>query len=135
MNTLKADRGYKAVSVTEAERKEYGLNILKQVLSALHDKRFADINTYVDEHTMEAEDYEEYIQGTVDAHELNVIDAYDSDREPKDDFDYEIPPSVFLYLEYDITADGGEYADMCIRLEVEFCEDGKIKSSLDIQPA
>ena len=121
--------------ITEAERKEYGLNILKQVLSALHDKRFADINTYVDEHAMEADDYEEYIQGTVDDHELKVIDEYDPECEPDDDFDYGIPPSVFLYLEYDITADGGEYADMCIRIEIEFCEDGSIKSSLDIQPA
>lgn len=121
--------------ITEAEKKEYGLNILKQVLSALHDKRFADINTYVDEHTMEAEDYEEYIQGTVEDHELHVIDEYDPECEPKDDFDYGIPPSVFLYLEYDITADGGEYTDMCLRLEIEFCEDGNIKSSLDIEPA
>ena len=120
---------------TEAERKEYGLNILKQVLSALHDKRFADINTYVDEHTMEAEDYEEYIQGTVDDHELNVIDEYDPERELEDDFDYGIPPSIFFYLEYDITADDGEYTDMYIRIEIEFREDGSIKSSLDIQPA
>lgn len=111
-------------------KKEYGINILKQILTALHEKRFDDVTELVDESTLNAEDLEECVQGTVELNEFNVIDEYMESNIVFIDKEDNEPFTIVSY----ISADGGNDLPLTLNLELECLDDGTIRTVLDIEP-
>lgn len=120
----------KKPGVIEAQKKKtLARNMLKQILTALHEKRFDDVVALVTESTLNAADIEEFIQGTVEDNGFNSLDKY-------------IAKNVcMLYvngnrtsIEYYLTADGNQDLPLCLILDLIEDENGMVTSVLDISP-
>lgn len=111
------------------KKKALARNMLKQILTALHEKRFDDVVSLVTESTLNAADIEEFIQGTVEVNGFNRLDKY-------------IAKNVcMLYvdgnrtsIEYYLSADGNQDLPLCLILDLIEGEDGTVTSVLDISP-
>ena len=57
-------------------KKEQAIELLKKIFQALHEKRFGDIAKLVDTCTLDAQDIEECVQGTVEMNEFETMDTY-----------------------------------------------------------
>lgn len=111
-------------------KKEYAIGLVKEILTALHEKRFEDIAGLVDESSLNAEDLKECVQGTVELNEFQTIDEYMEENIISVDEEEDEPFAVESYL----SADGGNDLPMCLRLELECNEDGTVRTILDIEP-
>ena len=120
----------KKPSIIETQKKKaLARNMLKQLLLALHEKRFEDVVAMVTESTLNAADIEEFIQGTVEINGFNRLDKY-------------IAKNVcMLYvdgnrtsIEYYLSADGNQDLPLCLILDLIEDENGKVTSVLDISP-
>ena len=109
------------------KKKTYALNLLKKILIALHEKRFEDVVSLVDESTLNAEDMEECIQGTVEINEYRTMDKYIA----KNLAGFEVNEDSF-YIEYYITADGGNDLPLILIIDFTCNDDGSIKACLNI---
>ena len=110
-------------------KRDFAINILKQLLTALHEKRFADVVNIVDECTLSVDDIIECVQGTVELNEFDSIDEYleeniafvtNEGREP-------------FQIDYYIEADGGNDLPLIIQLKIESQGDSR-RTFLDIEP-
>ena len=104
-------------------------NLLKQVLTALHEKRFDDVVALVTESTLNAEDIEECVQGTVVDNDFHTIDKYIAKNVEE------------LYVDgnrtcigYYLTADGNNDLPMYLTIDLIENDDGTVSSILDIEP-
>ena len=110
-------------------KKEFAADLIKKILTALHEKRFADVITLVDESTLNEEELVEFIQGTVKLNKCKCIDCFKEkniayvSKEDKDPFE----------IVYHLGACGKEMP-LVLRLEVLFGEDGFHMTRLDIEP-
>lgn len=114
-------------------KKEYAIEIVKQVLTALHEKRFEDIEGIVDESSLNAEDLEECVQGTVELNDFQTIDEYREENViSMDNLDVEEndPFSLHSY----ITADEGNDLPLVLILKLECQDNGSLKTILEIEP-
>lgn len=114
--------------------KDMAIETVKSILHVLHEKRYEDLPACVDE--MEWSDTEEIrtcIQGTLELNGLNAFDEYDvpSKFHPQYEYHqlsfYERGKRDPFELDYDLTADGGEQADLCLQLGFVPLEDGGLK--------
>lgn len=110
-------------------RREFAINLLKQILSALHEKRFADVVNLVDECTLSVDDMIECVQGTV---ELNEFDTIDEFREQNIAYTTDENDEPFQ-IDYYIEADGGNDVPLIIQLKIE-SRGGSRRTILDIEP-
>ena len=110
-------------------KKEFAVDLIKNILTLLHEKRFADVTALVDECTLNKDELVEFVQGTVKLNKCKCIDCFKEkniayvsrdDRKP-----YEIV--------YRLTA-GGKEIPLVMRLEILFGEDGSYVTGLDIEP-
>lgn len=116
------------------DKKEYGLDVLKKILDALHGKRFSDISEIVTNTKTgpmeELPDFLlEFVQGTAEANDFQTIDKY---NEQSDIYFDEFNGTYSI--EYIMTADDGEELPLLLRLELKDAEDGETNVILDIQP-
>jgi hypothetical protein len=109
-------------------KKKFALELLKKILSALHEKRFDDVIRLVDECSMNENELQEFIQGTVEANGCGRIDEYQEENICSIDEEEDDPFFVETYL----TADEGYDLPLCLSLELEADEDGNVKSVLEI---
>ena len=114
--------------MTEQDR-EVAIQTVKDILHVLHEKRYEDLSSCVDE--MEWDDADvirECIQGTLD---MNGFDAFDEYGVPCNFHpSYEYHHEVEFYerpdgfdAEYDLTS-GGEMVDLRLQLNFLYLKDG-----------
>ena len=109
--------------------KEIAIQTIKDILHVLHEKRYADLPSCVDEMDWEdTEEIRECIQGTLD---MNGFDEYDvsCNFHPQYEYHHEVEfyeksPEGFE-AEYELTS-GGELVDLCLQLRFLYSE-GKVK--------
>ena len=115
------------------EHKELAIQTVKGILHALHEKRYEDLPSCVDE--MEWDDTEQIracIQGTLD---INGFDAFDEDGVPctfKPQYEYHHEVMFFEYkdgsgfaADYELTS-GGDLTYLTLQLEFLY-ENGGLK--------
>lgn len=113
------------------QEKEKSLEILKSILKALHEKRYADVINYVDE--SEIDNLEEFLSGpiqeTLDINNYNTIDEYGVECNFHPQYEYSqimierYNDNGDFYLEYDLTSDG-EKIDLALQLDFKHTENG-----------
>lgn len=111
------------------EKKEYAINLLKQILTALHEKRFGDVTNIVDESTLNVDEIIEFVQGTIELNEFNSIDEY---REENIAYISSANKEPFEVVYY-INADGGNDIPIVLQLKVESQGETK-RTHLDFEP-
>ena len=119
--------------MTEQHKKE-AVETVKHILHVLHEKRWEDLPSCVDE--MEwagTEEIRECIQGTLELNELEAFDEYEAPSKFHPQYEYH-PLSFYqrgeqdpFEVEYDLTADGGEQTDLCLELGFIPQEDGGLR--------
>lgn len=115
--------------------KEQAIQVVKNILHVLHEKRYEDLPQCVDEmEWSDTAEIRECIQGTLELNDLEAFDEYDvpSRFHPQYEYHqldfYERGPRDSFEVDYDLTADGGEPADLCLQLGFVPREDGTLKS-------
>jgi len=104
--------------------KEIAIQTIKDILHVLHEKRYADLPSCVDEMDWEdTEEIRECIQGTLDMNGFDAFDEYDVSCNFHPQY-YEKSPEGFE-AEYELTS-GGELVDLCLQLRFLYSE-GKVK--------
>lgn len=111
-------------------KKEFTLELLKRILTALHEKRFGDVIKLVDESSLDESELVEFVQGTVELNEFKLIDEFKAENIAHMSSEDITPFEIVYYLD----ADGGEELPLVMRLEVEFGGDGCNRTILDIEP-
>lgn len=120
-------------------KKEQAVEVLKKVFHALHEKRFDDIAKIVDNCTLNAQEIEECVQGTVEVNEFETMDTYREENicsvQERQSSAFEADTYVSA-IEVDsyITADGGNELPLVLSLRLEHWADGTVRTSLDIEP-
>ncbi len=112
---------------TVHRRKSLAKSMLKKILVALHEKRFEDVVALVTESTLNAEDIEECIQGTVEDNGFSRMDKYIA----KNVCGFYVEED-YVSIEYYLTADGNQELPLCLILDISEDEDGTVKSVLNI---
>ena len=119
--------------------KEVAIQTVKDILHVLHEKRYEDLPSCVDE--MEWDDTEairECVQGTLD---MNGFDAFDEygvpcNFQPSYEYHHEVEfyerPDSFD-AEYDLTS-GGEMVDLRLQLNFLYLKDGLKRIFCTIDP-
>lgn len=120
--------------MTEQHR-EQAIQVVKNILHVLHEMRYEDLPQCVDEmEWSDTAEIRECIQGTLELNDLEAFDEYDvpSRFHPQYEYHqldfYERGPRDSFEVDYDLTADGGEPADLCLQLGFVPREDGTLKS-------
>lgn len=116
-------------NLTDLEKKKI-IEVLKNILLALHEKRYNQVINYVDESKIEdLEDFlSKYIQGTLDVNNYGSIDEYGVECNFHPRYEY-AQISIYKYnnkdfiLEYDLTSDG-ELIDLVLQLDFIHTKDG-----------
>lgn len=118
------------ILMTEQD-KEIAIQTIKDILHVLHEKRYEDLPSCVDE--MEWDDTEEIrecIQGTLDMNDFDTFDEYGvpCNFQPQYEYHHEVEfyehPEGFD-AEYDLTS-GGELVDLRLQLRFLYLE-GRVK--------
>ena len=109
------------------KRKSFAKSLLKKILVALHEKRFGDVVAMVTESTLNAEDIEECIQGTVEDNGFSRMDKYIA----KDVCGFYVEDDL-VSIEYYLSADGNQELPLCLILDISEDEDGAVRSVLNI---
>lgn len=116
------------------EYREQAIRTVREILHVLHEKRYEDLPGCVDEMEWDnTEEIRECVQGTLTLNDLNAFDEYDvpSKFHPQYEYHqlsfYERGPQDAFEADYDLTADGGEPADLCLQLGFVPREDGTLK--------
>lgn len=113
------------------QEKEKSLEILKSILKALHEKRYADVINYVDE--SEIDNLEDFlarpIQETLDINNFDTIDEYGVECNFHPQYEYS-QITIKKYndngdfdIEYDLTSNG-EPIDLVLQLDFKHTKDG-----------
>lgn len=110
---------------------EKSLEILKKILKALHEKRYADVANYVDQ--SEIDNLEDFLSGpvqeTLDINNYDTIDEYGVECKFHPQYEYsQITIGKYndngdFYLEYDLTSNG-EKIDLVLQLDFKHTENG-----------
>lgn len=113
------------------KNKEEAINVLKNILHALHNKNFAAIHSFV--HKSEIEDLENYltecIQGTLTLNGFDVIDEYgvECNFHPNYEYSqlnfYEYNDDSGFVLDYDLTSNG-DLVDLTLQLKFLYTNNG-----------
>lgn len=109
--------------------KEVAIQTVKDILHVLHEKRYEDLPSCVDE--MEWDDTEqirECIQGTLDMNGFDTFDEYGvpCNFHPSYEYHHEVKfyeCSDGFYAEYDLTS-GEEMVDLCLQLRFLYLNGG-----------
>ena len=119
--------------MTERHKQE-AVETVKRVLHVLHEKRYEDLPSCVDEmEWSDPEEIRECIQGTLELNNLNAFDEYEvpSKFYPQYEYHqlsfYERGEQDPFQADYDLTADGGEPTDLCLQLGFIPLENGGLK--------
>ncbi|WP_297871446.1 hypothetical protein [uncultured Oscillibacter sp.] len=117
------------------QHREQAIQVVKNILHVLHEKCYEDLPQCVDEmEWSDTAEIRECIQGTLELNDLEAFDEYDvpSRFHPQYEYHqldfYERGPRDSFEVDYDLTADGGEPADLCLQLGFVPREDGTLKS-------
>lgn len=110
-------------------KRDFAINLLKQILTALHNKQFDKVVELVDESVLSDDDMIECVQGTVELNEFDTIDEY---RE-KNIADISSEDNEPFMVDYYIEADGGNDVPLILQLKIEF-QNGSRHTKLDIEP-
>ena len=119
------------ILMTEQD-KEIAIQTIKDILHILHEKRYEDLPSCVDE--MEWDDTEEIrecIQGTLDMNDFDAFDEYGvpCNFHPQYEYHHEVKfyerPEEGFDAEYDLTS-GGEMVDLRLQLRFLYLE-GRVK--------
>lgn len=118
------------------EYKEQAIEVLKNILMALHEKRYTDILNYVDEVTYELD---EFIIEMVEERAFDSVDEYGAPCNFKPAYEYH-QMNFYPYkdnrgfaLEYDLSTDS-ELMDLCLQLEFLYIDNGLKKVFITIDP-
>ena len=126
------------ILMTEQD-KEVAIRTIKDILHVLHEKRYEDLPSCVDE--MEWDDTEqirECIQGTLDMNDFDTFDEYGvpCNFHPQYEYHHEVKfyeRSDGFDAEYDLTS-GGELVNLCLQLEFLYLKDGVKRIFRTIDP-
>lgn len=137
-NKLKKEKFEKGLT---KENKEEALNVLKSILHALHNKKFESVLSCV--HESEIEDLEnyliEYIQGTLELNDFDVIDEYGVECKFKPEYEYsqlyidEYNDKSGFFLDYDLTSNG-YLVDLTLKLKFLYTDTGLKNILVNIDP-
>lgn len=126
--------------LTKAEKEE-ALNVLKNILHALHNKDFEAIHSYVQE--SEIDDLEnyliEFVQDTLELNDFDVIDEYGIECNFKPKYEYsqlnidEYDDKSGFYLDYDLTSNG-DLVDLTLQLKFLYTDNGLKSILVNIEP-
>lgn len=113
------------------ENQQKAIEVLKNILHALHEKRFGDVISYVDE--SEIEDLETYltesVQETIEMNDFFTIDEYGAPCLFNPAYEYsqldmdEYNDKSGFYLEYAMTSDG-DLVDITLQFKFLYTESG-----------
>ena len=116
------------------QHKALAIETVKGILRVLHEKRYEDLPSCVDEMDWsDTEEIRECIQGTLELNGLNAFDEYDVPSKFHPQYEYR---QLNFYqrgeqdpfeADYDLTADGGEQTDLCLQLGFVPLEGGGLK--------
>ncbi len=117
--------------MTEQDKK-IAIQTIKDILHVLHEKRYEDLPSCVDEMDWDdTEEIRECIQGTLDMNGFDTFDEYDvpCNFHPQYEYHHEVrfikkSPEGFE-AEYELTS-SGELVDLCLQLRFLYLE-GKVK--------
>lgn len=120
----------------EEHHKEQAIGIIKNILHAIHEKRYGDIITYVDEtETKDIDELFEFVQGTLELNDFDAIDEYGvpCNFHPEYEYSqlnfYEYNNLSGFEVEYAMTSDS-ELIDMVLQLKFLYTDDvDRIKST------
>lgn len=111
------------------QHKEQAIGIIKNILHAIHEKRYGDIITYVDEtETKDIDELFEFVQGTLELNDFDVIDEYGvpCNFHPEYEYSqlnfYEYNDLSGFEVEYAMTSDS-ELVDMVLQLKFLYIDD------------
>lgn len=118
------------------QHKEQAIGIIKNILHAIHEKRYGDIITYVDEtETKDIDELFEFVQGTLELNDFDAIDEYGvpCNFHPEYEYSqlnfYEYNNLSGFEVEYAMTSDS-ELIDMVLQLKFLYTDDvDRIKST------
>ena len=118
---------FKKNNINFEQEKEKSIEILKNILRALHEKRYSDVINYVDE--SEIDNLENYLSGpiqeTLDINNFNTIDEYGVECNFRPQYEYsQIKIEKYndngdFYLEYDLTSNG-EKINLVLQLDFKY---------------
>lgn len=119
----------------QEQHRQLAEDLLAQILQALHEKRFGEIQGLVD--ASKIDDMEsflvEFVQGTLNMNGLQAIDEYGAPCSFKPAYAYsqlhfyEYQDGRGFMAEYEMTA-GGELADLALQIEFLYTENGGLSS-------
>lgn len=111
------------------QHKEQAIGIIKNILHAIHEKRYGDIITYVDEtETKDIDELFEFVQGTLELNDFDAIDEYgvSCNFHPEYEYSqlnfYEYNNLSGFEVEYAMTSDS-ELVDMVLQLKFLYTDD------------
>lgn len=111
------------------QHKEQAIGIIKNILHAIHEKRYGDIITYVDEtETKDIDELFEFVQGTLELNDFDAIDEYGvpCNFHPEYEYSqlnfYEYNDLSGFEVEYAMTSDS-ELVDMVLQLKFLYIDD------------
>lgn len=111
------------------QHKEQAIGIIKNILHAIHEKRYGDIITYVDEtETKDIDELFEFVQGTLELNDFDAIDEYGlpCNFHPEYEYSqlnfYEYNNLSGFEVEYAMTSDS-ELVDMVLQLKFLYTDD------------
>lgn len=110
-------------------KRDFAINLLKQILTALHNKQFDKVVELVDESVLSADDINECVQGTVELNEFDTIDEFKEKNIASISSEDNEPFMVDYYIE----ADDGNDIPVILQLKIE-SRDGCRRTKLDIEP-
>lgn len=111
------------------KHKQVAVQTIKDILHVLHEKRYEDLPSCVDEmEWVDTEEIREYIQGTLDMNGYDVFDEYGVPCNFHPSYEYHHEVEFYERLdgfeaEYDLTS-GGELVYLRLQLKFLYMEDG-----------
>ena len=122
-----------------AQDKEIAIQTVKDILHVLHEKRYGDLPSCVDEmEWVDTEEIRECIQGTLDMNDFDAFDEYGvpCNFHPQYEYHHEVEfyerPKGFD-AEYDLTS-GGELVDLRLQLQFLYIDGGLKRIFRTIDP-
>lgn len=116
------------------QHKEQAIEAVKNICHVLHEKRYEDLPSCVDEMEWDnTDEIRECIQGTLEMNDFDVFDEYGVPCNFKPQYEYHHEVTFFEYkdgsgfaVDYDLTS-GGELVYLTLQLEFLY-ENGGLKS-------
>ena len=137
---VQLSRKVSPMELLDEYKKEKVIDVITNILTAIHLKKYEDIMNYVDE--SEIDDLNEffgYVEKTLELNDFDTIDEYgvDCNFHPNYEYSqlqvYEFNDQTGFTVEYQMTSDS-ELVDLTLQLEFLYNEDGYKITSIDVDP-